>query len=143
MIYASLKSTIERSLEPHGTADAKADAKAGAKAGGALPTWARFFAGGGANVLNIGLWYPLNTCLHYEQSDLPVSLRRQVGAGVQPGPQAGSRGLQATARRLLAEGGVARFYRGFAYAMLRAGPVAAVIMPCFELVLPWLERRVG
>ena len=126
VIYASLKSA----LEPHGTADAKA---------GALPTWARFFAGGGANVLNIGLWYPLNTCLHYEQSDLPASLRRQVGASVQPGPQ----GLQATAQRLLAEGGVARFYRGFAYAMLRAGPVAAVIMPCFELVLPWLERRVG
>lgn len=46
----------------------------------------------------------------------------------------------ATARALLSEGGLSRLYRGIGYAVLRAGPVAAVIMPCFELVLPRLEE---
>ena len=44
------------------------------------------------------------------------------------------------ARRLHAEGGVLRFYRGFWPTMLRAGPVAGVILPAFELTLAWLER---
>jgi len=45
------------------------------------------------------------------------------------------------ARRLHAEGGVRRFYRGFWPTMLRAGPVAGAIMPTFELTLAWLERH--
>ena len=42
-----------------------------------------------------------------------------------------------------AEGGVRRFYRGYAYTLLRAGPVAAAIMPMFEILLPHLERLQG
>ena len=56
------------------------------------------------------------------------------------GPPPGGRHAAATARALLAEGGLPRLYRGIGYALLRAGPVAAVIMPSFELVLPRLER---
>ena len=37
----------------------------------ALPLWSRLLAGGGANVLNIAAWYPLNTVLHVQQSELP------------------------------------------------------------------------
>ena len=48
--------------------------------------------------------------------------------------------MVATARAMLAEGGVRRFYRGYAYTLVRAGPVACVIMPSFELLLPRLER---
>jgi hypothetical protein len=39
------------------------------------------------------------------------------------------------------EGGVQRLYRGWLLTILRAGPVAGIILPSFEIVLPWLERR--
>ena len=103
-----------------------------------LPLWARMLAGGGANVLNFGLWYPLNTVLHVQQAELPSTLEANPTAKSSAAPA--SRGIAGTGQALLAEGGVARLYRGFGYAMLRAGPVAAAIMPCFELLLPWMER---
>ena len=105
----------------------------------ALPLWSRLLAGGGANVLNIACWYPLNTVLHVQQSELPPGLAPTSGSPTS-GPPPGSRHAAATARALLAEGGLPRLYRGIGYALLRAGPVAAVIMPSFELVLPRLER---
>ena len=37
---------------------------------------------------------------------------------------------------LMKEGGVGRFYRGYAYTLIRAFPVAAAIMPTFELLEP-------
>ena len=125
VIYACLKRALQPS--PHGR---------GPAADTALPLWARILSGGLANVLNIGFWYPLNTCLHWQQAELPLGLRHKLGV-VDAQPRGG---LLATLRALLAEGGVPRLYRGFGYAMLRAGPVAAVIMPCFECVLPLLER---
>ena len=42
-------------------------------------------------------------------------------------------------RALLREDGPARLYRGYALTILRAGPVAGVILPTFEVVLPYLE----
>ena len=129
VIYALLK----RAQQPPPSPNSRVD--------GELPLWSRLIAGGGANVLNIGVWYPLNTVLHVQQSELPPDLARKVGA-----PPAEPRGMLATARGLLSEDGVRRLYRGFGYAVLRAGPVAAVILPCFEVVLPRLEQmtsRVG
>ena len=87
-------------------------------------------------MLNIAAWYPLNTVLHVQQSELPPGLAHTSAAPPRPRGLSGT----ATARALLAEGGLPRLYRGIGYAVLRAGPVAAVIMPCFELVLPRLER---
>ena len=48
-------------------------------------------------------------------------------------------GALSCALALVREGGVVRLYRGFLATMLRAGPVAGIILPCFELILPWLE----
>ena len=44
----------------------------------ALPLWSRLLAGGGANVLNIAAWYPLNTVLHVQQSELPPGLATKL-----------------------------------------------------------------
>lgn len=75
-----------------------------------------------------------------QQSVLPAGLGRTPPVK-QVRWELPERGLLQTGRALLAEGGPQRLYHGFGYAMLRAGPVAAVIMPCFELILPWLERQ--
>ena len=126
VLYATLKKGLHPPLsEPQ------------ASAGTALPMWARLLAGAGANIINFSFWYPLNTVLLVQQSELPTGLRLKYGSPAFAEPP---RGLLHTGQALLAEGGSARLYRGFGYAMLRAGPVAAVIMPCFEIVLPWLER---
>jgi solute carrier family 25 carnitine/acylcarnitine transporter 20/29 len=104
-----------------------------------LPLWARVAAGGGANVLNMAVWYPLNTVLNVQQSEVPPNLATAATRS----PAHAGRGAGATAMAMWAEGGVRRFYRGYAYTLLRAGPVAAAIMPMFEILLPHLERLQG
>ena len=51
-------------------------------------TWARMFAGGGANVINFAVWYPLNTVLHVQQSvpnGTPVEQGRSQGWSIRHG----------------------------------------------------------
>lgn len=129
--YMVLYALLKRALSPSAPSSPSA-------AEPPLPLWARIAAGGGANVLNMGFWYPLNTVLNVQQSEVPAPL---ATASVQPAAasRAGS-GLWATALSMLSDGGVARFYRGYSYTLIRAGPVAAAIMPTFEILLPWLER---
>ena len=126
--YMVLYSLMKQKLHPQGHTSASGDS---------LPLWARVAAGGGANVVNIALWYPLNTVLHVQQSELPTRMRldRKACAITEEG-----RHMVEVGRALLNEGGLTRLYRGLGYALVRAGPVAAVIMPCFELLLPWLEK---
>ena len=94
----------------------------------ALPLWARTIAGAGANIISWSLLYPVDVVRSVQMAQAaakPASV---------PGPIN-------CARALVAEGGLTRLYRGFGATMLRAGPVAGIILPCFELVLPWLEAR--
>jgi hypothetical protein len=130
--YMVLYALLKNAFDP-----AARGGQSNAGSGPPLPLWARLLAGGGANVLNIAAWYPLNTVLHVQQSELPPGLM-QPSAPTQPRV---ARGLLETGRTLHASGGWVRLYRGFGYTMLRAGPVAAVVMPSFEIVLPWLERQ--
>ena len=63
------------------------------------------------------------------------------GGGHAEAAGAASEGVVGCARRLVREGGVGRLYRGYGYTLVRAGPVAGILLPCFEVVLPWLEQR--
>ena len=44
------------------------------------------------------------------------------------------------ALRLYKDGGVGRFYRGLGFTVLRAGPVAGVLLPTFDLTLYFLRQ---
>ena len=44
------------------------------------------------------------------------------------------------ALRLYRDGGVGRFYRGLGFTVLRAGPVAGVLLPTFDLTLYFLRQ---
>ena len=100
-----------------------------------MPLWARAVAGAGANVVTWSVMYPVDVVRSVQQST-PARPARSSTAAVQP-PQS----AWACARSLLAEAGIARFYHGFGFTILRAGPVAGIILPIFDVVLPWLESR--
>ena len=108
----------------------------GADDGSHVPLWVRSCAGAGANLICWGVMYPVDL----------VRCTLQAVPATAPAtamPESDTRVVAGTiecARRLHAEGGVLRFYRGFWPTMLRAGPVAGVILPAFELTLAWLER---
>lgn len=93
-----------------------------------LPLWARVIAGGASNATCWAVVYPVDVCRTYQQSE-------PAGTATRP------RGLIASARALVAEGGVARLYRGIGFTLLRAGPVSGVILPLFDIVLAALEQR--
>lgn len=44
-------------------------------------------------------------------------------------------------RAIYQQGGVQHFYRGFSLTVLRAGPVAAAVLPIYDSVLEWLSTR--
>ena len=46
----------------------------------------------------------------------------------------------ACARKLVHDGGVRALYRGYWWTLVRAGPVAGVLLPCFDITLALLER---
>ena len=108
----------------------------GADDGSHVPLWVRSCAGAGANLICWGVMYPVDL----------VRCTLQAVPATAPAtamPESDTRVVAGTiecARRLHAEGGVLRFYRGFWPTMLRAGPVAGVILPAFELTLASLER---
>ena len=93
-----------------------------------LPLWARVVSGAFANFVTWGVVFPLDAIRSVQQAAPP---------GSPPPP-----GLLGSARALLREGGVGRLYRGFGFTLLRAGPVAGVILPLFDLALMALEPRV-
>ena len=138
--YMVLYAVLKRALQPQPSRAAATppDSPSPAFELQPLPLWARMLAGGGANVINMGVLYPLNTVLSVQQSEVPRALRAPLPAS--SALQQQGHGILATARAMLAEGGVRRFYRGYTYTLLRAGPVAAAIMPTFDLLLPRIER---
>ena len=142
VIYALLKQALQPPPPPPPPAAIAAATASGSlrAADRPLPLWARIIAGGGANVLNFAVLYPLNTVWLVQMAELPPALRMQPQPQPQPQRPRAGHGLLATARAMHSEGGIRRFYRGYGWTLLRAGPVAAVIMPCFELLLPILER---
>lgn len=91
------------------------------------PLWVRTVAGAGANVLTWGVMYPVDTIRNVQQA-----------AGAAGGA---CDSMWTSARKLVAQGGWQRLYRGYALTLVRAGPVAGITLPCFEVVLPWLEGR--
>ena len=132
--------------------------------GSLVPLWVRSCAGAGANLICWGVMYPVDLVRCTLQA-VPASMPAMAPATAPATapttapttalttalttapatamPESGRRvvvGALECARRLHAEGGVRRFYRGFWPTMLRAGPVAGAIMPTFELTLAWLER---
>ena len=144
--YMVIYSLLKQALQPPPAATPPSGMRAGDRP---LPLWARILAGGGANVLNFAVLYPLNTVWLVQMAELPPALVQPPPQPPQPQPPQpqqspprplAGRGLLATARAMHHEGGIRRFYRGYGWTLLRAGPVAAVIMPCFELLLPILER---
>ena len=90
---------------------------------GELALWARVVAGASANVLAWAVLFPLDTIRSVQQSGPPGSHHRPPS------------GLFCSARRLVAEGGWRRLYRGYGFTLLRAGPVAGVILPAFDGLL--------
>ena len=96
---------------------------------GELPLWVRTLAGASANVVSWGVMYPIDVVRNVQQAR----------AAVEPGKVPAD--ALTCARNLLSQGGVGRLYNGYTWTMLRAGPVAGILMPCFEVVLPWLEAR--
>ena len=136
----------------------------------ALPLWVRVAAGASANVLCWTVIYPVDVVKSVQQSqqaarrsvgrgsrsaataaaaapgaaaaESPSMPSTRLGAGGGVAPAAGRGGMVACARALVAEGGVARLYRGFGFTLLRAGPVAGMVLPLFDLSLAGLEKLV-
>ena len=129
-LYMVAYSVLKQSLAHHLQTDAEAHSPS---MGVSLPLWARTAAGAGANVLCWSIMYPVDVIRSVQMSRSTSDAHAKSGFG----------GAIDCARGLIREGGVARLYRGFLATMLRAGPVAGIILPCFELVLPWLEGRRG
>ena len=122
--YAILKAALEDALLPPNPYRSAAETDKPS----VLPLWARALAGASANVIIWTIAYPV---------DLLRSLQ-QAYPTIERAPSAIT-----LARTLYAEGGVKRLYRGYVATALRAGPVAGIVLPTFELVLPLLERASG
>ena len=95
-----------------------------------LSLWARVVAGASANVVAWAVLFPLDTVRSVQQSGPPGSHHRPTG-------------LLCSVRRLVAEGGWRRLYRGYSFTLLRAGPVAGVILPAFDGLLYAFEGGEG
>eukprot|EP01061_Rhynchopus_euleeides_P025923 TRINITY_DN421_c0_g1_i1.p1 TRINITY_DN421_c0_g1~~TRINITY_DN421_c0_g1_i1.p1 ORF type:complete len:323 (+),score=80.46 TRINITY_DN421_c0_g1_i1:269-1237(+) len=90
--------------------------------------WHRMLAGACAGTVGWALVYP---------ADVVKSVMQAEAASADQSPN-----VTRCVRMLLAEGGVARFYRGFAYTLVRAGPVAASLLPTYDLTLRALSPYV-
>jgi solute carrier family 25 carnitine/acylcarnitine transporter 20/29 len=99
-----------------------------------LPLWARVVAGAGANVAIWAIIYPVDVIKSLQQSASPGGKPRAGDAVT------AQLGTLACARKLVHDGGLRALYRGFWWTLLRAGPVAGVLLPCFDITLALLER---
>lgn len=129
--YTLLKRIMERADRSKGTT---------------LPVWARTVAGAGANVLVWALVYPLDVVRSVQQA-APPRLTAPVAVATTTAPLSSPVAVPRTAlecaRALVAEAGWVRLYRGYAVTMVRAGPVAGIILPTFEVVLAALDEHAG
>ena len=124
-LYMIAYAVLKRGLDHHLNTERRAEFH--------LPLWARTAAGAGANVICWSIMYPVDVVRSVQMAQAATfggkdSLKRESTSGA-----------ISCARDLVRQGGVSRLYRGFAATLVRAGPVAGIILPCFELVLPWLE----
>ena len=55
------------------------------------------------------------------------------------GALAGGSVVVAAARETYAQNGLLGFYRGLGWTLLRAAPVAGVVLPVYDVVKEWLE----
>mmetsp|Transcript_564 Transcript_564/g.1150 ORF Transcript_564/g.1150 Transcript_564/m.1150 type:complete len:398 (+) Transcript_564:252-1445(+) len=94
-----------------------------------LPLWARVVAGAAANMVAWAIIYPLDVVKTVQQSAMPK------GAGGRR-----DQSFLHCARELWLQGGIARFYKGVGYTLVRAGPVAGILLPLFDVSLAALER---
>jgi solute carrier family 25 carnitine/acylcarnitine transporter 20/29 len=86
-----------------------------------LPLWKRSLAGAFAGVASWIIVYPLDVVKTAVQAQNPLKGERTPTLEM--------------AARLYRDGGVRRFYRGLGFTVLRAGPVAGVLLPTFDLTL--------
>ncbi len=91
-----------------------------------LALWKRSLAGAFAGVASWVVVYPLDVVKTAVQAQNP-----------QKGERTSTREM---ALRLYRDGGVGRFYRGLGFTVLRAGPVAGVLLPTFYLTLYFLRQ---
>ena len=57
------------------------------------------------------------------------------------GVAASAQGTMAMGRQMLQEGGIRCFYRGFGVTIIRSGPVAAAVLPIYDVTLEWLNQQ--
>jgi solute carrier family 25 (mitochondrial carnitine/acylcarnitine transporter), member 20/29 len=113
------------------------------------------------SIVYLGVYYQVKRMLRAE--DGTESLRMRVMAGamagsiawstiypldvlrsrLMAGSMAGSTSIRATAQQVYTSGGLAAFYRGIGATLMRAGPVAGVLLPVNDLIHDELVRRAG
>ena len=91
-----------------------------------LALWKRSLAGAFAGVASWVVVYPLDVVKTAVQAQNPQKGER--------------RSTREMALRLYRDGGIGRFYRGLGFTVLRAGPVAGVLLPTFDLTLYFLRQ---
>ena len=91
-----------------------------------LALWKRSLAGAFAGVASWIVVYPLDVVKTAVQAQNPLK-----------GERTSTREM---ALRLCRDGGIGRFYRGLGFTVLRAGPVAGVLLPTFDLTLYFLRK---
>jgi hypothetical protein len=89
-----------------------------------MPLWQRITAGASAKLVSWIIIYP---------ADVIASVMMSPGHKQKVG-------LIETTKYLVEIGGMKALYRGFAYTMIRAGPVAGIMLPCFDLLLDFLKK---
>lgn len=90
-----------------------------------LALWKRTVAGGAAGILSWAIIYPMDVVKTIVQAQLPGAPDAQNARQV--------------AARLLREGGIRRLYSGVTFNLLRAGPVAGVLLPLYDISLATLR----
>ena len=96
-------------------------------------------AGASANVLAWAIIFPVDVIKSTQQA-LPLRVHAPLRGGTTTDPAGG---FLACAQEVVATKGGRALYRGFGYTMLRAGPVAGVILPFFDISLEAFERFSG
>ena len=74
-------------------------------------------------------------------SSYPIVLRTRIAASSGLANTAPSGLVAATAQEVYRSGGVRAFYRGISMTLLRAGPVAGVLLPVNDFLYDALARR--
>eukprot|EP01059_Diplonema_ambulator_P012703 TRINITY_DN23134_c0_g1_i1.p1 TRINITY_DN23134_c0_g1~~TRINITY_DN23134_c0_g1_i1.p1 ORF type:complete len:279 (+),score=46.74 TRINITY_DN23134_c0_g1_i1:67-903(+) len=91
-----------------------------------IPLYKRMLAGATAGTVGWMVIYPFDAIKSVLQADRAGQTRF-------------SSSLECS-KHLFTEGGILRFYRGFTYTIIRAGPVAASLLPTYDVTLQLLTR---